>query len=304
MKILITGIAGAIPRLVALRLKGEGHTVLGIDRRPWSDAPNDIEVFRYDIRKRASEDVFRTRKPDAVIHMATVTHLLAASSEDRYRINLQGTRAVLQHASHYGAQRAVVVGRHTFYGADHDLPLYHKEDDPPMAAAAFPELADLVAADLYAGTALWRYPELATSVLRVVYTLGPTRSGTLANFLSRQIVPCVLGFDPLFQFLHENDVAKAIALAATQGLRGIYNVAGPAPLPLSVIIREAGRRRVPLPEPVFRLALKRFGLPGLPPGAIAHIKYPVIVDPAAFAKATGFTPDFDDQQTIAEFRNA
>src|SRR5262245_32155801 len=140
MKILITGIAGAIARLVAVRLLGEGHTVLGIDRRPWTDPPAGIEIFRYDIRKRAAEDVFRTRRPDAVIHMATVTHLLAASSEDRYRVNLQGTRAVLSHAAHYGANRAIVVGRHTFYGADHDLPLYHKEDDPPMAAAAFPEL--------------------------------------------------------------------------------------------------------------------------------------------------------------------
>jgi UDP-glucose 4-epimerase len=303
VKILITGISGAIARLVALRLKAEGHQVLGIDRRSWADAPPDIEVFRYDIRKRAAEDVFRTRRPEAVIHMATVTHLVS-SSEDRYRINLNGTRAVLEHAAHYGATRAVVVARHTFYGADHDLPLYHKEDDPPMMASSFPELADLVAADLYAGTALWRYPELSTSVLRFVYSLGPSKSGTLANFIKGPNVPTVLGFDPLFQFLHEQDVAKALSLAAIQGLRGIYNVAGPEPLPLSLVIREAGRRRVPIPEPVFRLALKRFKLPGLPAGAIAHIKYPVIVDASAFQKAAGFTHDYDNEATLAAFRDS
>ena len=69
-----------------------------------------------DIRKRAAEDVFRTMRPDAVIHMATVTHLLQ-QSEDRYRINLGGTRAVFEHCHAYGVKHAIFVGRHTYYGA-------------------------------------------------------------------------------------------------------------------------------------------------------------------------------------------
>ena len=30
-----------------------------------------------------------------------------------------------------------------------------------------------VAADLFAGSALWRYPDMTTTVLRMCYTLGP-----------------------------------------------------------------------------------------------------------------------------------
>ena len=64
MKVLIPGITGRLARLVAMKLVASGHRVLGIDRRPWPDAPLGIEVFQIDIRKRASEDVFRKHRPD------------------------------------------------------------------------------------------------------------------------------------------------------------------------------------------------------------------------------------------------
>lgn len=301
MKVLVTGIAGKQGRLVAQLLSGRGHQVIGIDRRAWPGAPADIELHQADIRKRVAEEVFRHTRPEAVIHMATVTHVTKHSNEDRYRINLQGTRAVFDHCHTYGVQRAIFVGRHTYYGTAPDSPVHHKEDAPPMAGHAFSELADLVAADLYAGSALWRFPELTTAVLRIVYTLGPERQGTLATFLRGPRVPMVMGFDPLFHFMHENDAAKAIVTALERGLRGVYNVAGPPPLPLSLLIRQSGRQAIPVPEPIFRLMLGRFGLPKLPPGAIAHIKYPIVVDAGAFREATGFVYDHDEDQTIQEF---
>jgi UDP-glucose 4-epimerase len=303
MRVLVPGVTGQLGRLVATKLVANGHEVIGIDRRPWPDAPDGVVVYEVDIRKRSAEDVFRKHRPDAVIHMATVTHL-RESSEDRYRINLGGTRAVFEHCAEYGVKRVVFVGRHTFYGAAPDAPLYHTEDEPPTAATPFPELADLVAADLYAGSALWRYPQLDTAVLRVCYTLGPSHHGTLATYLSGARVPTLLGHDPLFQFIHEDDVAQALCLAVDANLRGVYNVAGPPPLPLSVIIREAGKLPVPLPEPLFSAFLGRFGLPRLTPGAIAHIKYPIVVDATQFRKATGFAHRFTESETLRAFRES
>jgi UDP-glucose 4-epimerase len=302
MKVLIPGITGRLARSVAVKLLEAGHEVLGIDRRPWLNAPKGIEVFQIDIRKRAAEEVFRKHRPEAVIHMATVTHL-TVRNEDRYRINLFGTRAVFDHCAHYGAKRCIFVGRHTYYGAAADSSLYHGEEDPPFAMTTFPELADLVAADLYAGSALWRYPELDTCVLRVSYTLGPSVSGTLATFIGGKRTPMVLGFDPLFQFMHEDDAADSICLALEKQLRGVYNVAGPQPMPLSTLIRTAGRKPVPVPEILLRAVFGRFGLPALPPGAVAHLKYPVVIDDSSFRAKTGFNHKYDEDQTIAAFRS-
>lgn len=300
MRVLIPGIASPIARLVALRALAAGHEVIGIDPRPWPGAPEAIELHQLDVRKRAAEDVFRKRKPEAVIHMATVTHLVTRTAE-RFRINLGGTRAVFEHCHAYGVEHAIFVGRHTYYGAAADSPLYHHEDDPPMAVHTFPELADLVAADLYAMTALWRYPGLVTTVLRCCYSLGPTMHGTLAAFVRGRRTPMVLGFDPLFQFMHEDDVVSAIALSIEKRLRGVFNVAGPQPVPFSVVLRETGRTRLPLPETVLAFALGKGGLPDLPKGALDHLKFPIVVDTSLFREKTGFVHELDEGQTLRDF---
>jgi len=303
VRVLITGIAGGTGMIVARKLAELGHEVVGIDRRLWKEPPAGVEVFEIDIRKRAAEDVFRKVRPEVVIHMATVTHLVARS-EDRYRINLGGTRAVFQHAHDYGVKHVIFVGRHTYYGSASDSPLYHTEDEPPMAVTTFPELADLVAADLYAGTALWRFPDMATSVLRMVYTLGPSGHGTLATFLKGRRVPMVLGFDPLYQFMHEQDVALALSKAIDAKPRGVFNVAGPQPVPLSLLVKTVGRDVIPVPETILRMVMGRFGLPKLPPAAITHIKFAVVIDDRLFRTTTGYVHEYDEIRCMHEYRRA
>lgn len=303
MKVLVLGISGVLGRMVGQELLAAGHEVIGLDRRPWPTAPRGIELHRVDVRKRGAEDVFRTKRPDVVVHMATVTSLVMRG-EERYRLNLDGTRAAFEHSERHGVKHVVFVGRHTYYGAGPDSPLFHTEDEPPIGLATFPELADLVAADLYAATALWRMPSITTTVLRMCYTLGPTGHGTLAGFLRGRRVPTVMGFDPLFQFLHEYDAVDAITTAVRARPRGVFNVAGPQPLPFSFLIRGVGRTPVPVPEVLLDAVMGRFGLPDLPPGALGHLKYPVVVDGAAFRKATGFAHRIDEDRVMREYRDA
>ena len=303
MKVLIPGIAGKLGQMLAEHMHAAGHEVAGIDRRRGAGAPEGITIHQVDLRKRAAEDVFRKFRPTAVVHMATVSHL-QSHSEERYRINLGGTRAVFDHCVKYGAKHCIFVGRHTFYGAAPDSPLYHSEDEPPLGLATFPQLADLVSADLFAGSALWRFEQLTTTVMRMCYTLGPSGHGTLASFLRGAHVPSVMGFDPLFQFMHERDVVRSIASALDARPRGVFNVSGPQPIPMSVLARETGRTLVPLPEILLRKALGRFGLPKLPPGALEHIKYSIVMDSARFREATGFEHEVDEVQAMYEFRNA
>lgn len=302
MKVLLVGIAGGTARACALTLRERGHEVVGLDRRPWRDAPKGIRNYEVDLRKRAAEDVFRKEKPDTVVHMATVTSLTTLRAEEREKVNLGGTRAVFEHSLEYGVKHVVFVGRHTYYGASADSPMYHVEDEPPMALGSFPELGDLVAADLYAANQLWRHPELNVSVLRFCYTLGPSKTGTLSTFLRGKRVPLVFGYDPLFQYLYEQDFATAVALTVEKRPRGVFNVAGPKPVPLSVIVRETGRTRVPVPEPLLEAMMGRFGFPSLPKGALGHIKFPVVVDATAFQKATGFQWEVDEVETLSRYR--
>jgi UDP-glucose 4-epimerase len=303
MRVLLTGISGKLAQQVALELLARGHSVTGIDRRPWPECPSAISLVQTDIRKPEAEEAFRRERPEAVIHMATVSHVTMRRDE-RYRINLGGTQKVFEYCEKHAVPQALFVGRHTYYGAVADAALYRGEDEPPMALESFPELADLVAADLFAASALWRFPERTTAVLRLVYTLGPSLHGTLAAFLAGPRVPMVLGFDPLFQFMHESDAVRAIILALERRLRGVYNVAGPQALPLSELIRVTGREPIRIARVLHPLLLGRLGLPRLPTGAVAHIKYPIVISDQSFRLATGFQPEYAEYETLAAFRAA
>lgn len=298
MKVLVTGAAGRLGRIVVSALSDVGHEVLGIDRRRFDASP--ARMFETDLLKRGAEDVFRVERPEVVVHSASVTQL-DTEPHDRYRVNLVGTQTVFEHSARYGVKQALFVGRHTYYGASADSPLYHSEDEPPLGLETFPELADLVAADLYAGSMLWREPRMVTTVLRFVYTLGPSQTGTLSDFLSGPRVPRVLGFDPLFQFMHEEDAARAVLTVIEAGVRGVFNVAGPAPLPLSVIIHACGRTSLPLPERLVPRAFGRLGFSELPRRALSHIKYPLVVDDSRFRRATGFKHRHGQRDTLAAF---
>lgn len=303
MRVLLTGISGKLAQQVALELLARGHQVTGIDRRPWPECPPSIGLVQTDIRKPEAEEAFRRERPDAVIHMATVSHLTMRRDE-RYRINLGGTQKVFEYCDRHAVPQALFVGRHTYYGAVADAALYRGEDEPPMALESFPELADLVAADLFAASALWRFPERTTAVLRLVYTLGPSLHGTLAAFLGGPRVPMIMGFDPLFQFMHEADAVDAIILALERKLRGVYNVAGPQALPLSELIRVTGREPIRIARVLHPLLLGRLGLPRLSTGAVAHIKYPIVISDQSFRAATGFRPAHGEYETLAAFRAA
>lgn len=303
-KVLITGVSGGLGRLLAQRLLQEHYQVLGLDLRAWLDPPPGIKFFEADIRKRPAEDVFRTHHPDVVVHLATVTHQ-SARQEERYRINLGGTKAIFEHCHTYGVTQAVFVGRHTVYGAAPDAPLYRNEDEPPLATATYPSLADLVAADLFAGSALWRYPELKTCVLRLVYTLGPSMRGTLSSYLGGRLgesVPLIMGFDPLFQVMHEYDAVEAIVAAISHKLKGTFNVAGPNPLPLSTLCRAVGRLPISVPQILYASTARRLMRSPLPTSAINHIKYPVVVNSEAFREATGFQHRLNERQLLEAYR--
>ncbi|NLZ27425.1 MAG: NAD-dependent epimerase/dehydratase family protein [Firmicutes bacterium] len=301
MKTLIVGISTAVGRRLAEEMLNLGYEILGLDTRPWPGIPKKIEITRADIRRKPAEEVFRTGCPDTVIYIAPA----AGATQDydrRYRMNLESTRAVFEYSSNYKVKQVVFVSRHMVYGAAPDTTMYCSEDDPPYGGLTFPKLNDIFTADLYASQALWRYPDLNVILLRMVYTLGPSRRGALARFLKGPGVPTILGFDPLFQFMHEDDHAHAIITAMEAKLHGVYNIAGPQPLPLSALIDKAGKISIPIPQRWYPSFLERFGYPGIFANSINHIKYSVIIDDKKFRQATGFIHQHDENQTLKAFR--
>lgn len=299
--LLVTGAAGSIGRLAIDHLARCGFRVHAVDKKPLGRVPAGVEAHVADIRKRGFDDVLRKVHPRALLHLARERRFTVTQAE-RYRINFEGTTRVFEVAMEAGVKKIVFPSRHTVYGALPDNPGFMTEDHPPTAGRTFPEIQDLVAADLYACGALWRRPEVEVVVLRPVNVLGPSLNTLFSRYLSPKRVFTVAGFDPIYQVLHEDDLALAFELALRPGLRGVFNVTGPGEVPLHVIVEESGAQRVPLPEPLIKLVRGRLGFARIPQGAIDFLKYPCTVDASRFAKATGFSPRHNLRETIRAMR--
>ena len=302
-KVLITGIAGGQGRLLARRLL-ESWEVCGADWVPWEGHPRGVTTYQVDLRKKKFEDVVRTEMPTAVVHLGMIRHF-RGDPRQRHEVNVRGTKQLLDHCVNHGVQKLVVLSSGYVYGAFPENPYFMDEDQPLSGSRTYPEIRDLVEVDTLASAFLWRYPHIRTCVLRPVNVLGYYVHSMIARYLRQSRVPTVMGFDPMMQFIHEEDVSEAIALSLEHGLQGVFNVVGPGEVPLHTAIRESGGKAISLPEPLMRplfARLFKLGLIPYPPGAIDYLKYPITLSGARFVEATNFRPLFGLEEIFHSIR--
>ncbi len=303
-KVLITGIAGGQGRLLTRRLN-ERFEVCGVDRVRWEGHPRGVRPYVVDLRKKKFEDVIRTERPACVVHMGFIQGF-RTDQRERHDVNLTGTKHLLDHCIHNGVKSLVVLSSGYVYGAFPENPYYMDEDSPLSASRSYPEIRDHVEVDTLVTAFLWRYPQIRTCVLRPVNVLGYYAHSMISRYLRERRVPTVMGFDPIMQFIHEEDLSAAIERAVDHRLQGVFNITGPGEVPLRTAIREAGGEAWSIPEPILRPLFRRLfrmGLSGYPPGAIDFLKYPITLSGKRFADATGFQPLFGLKETLQSVRS-
>ncbi len=297
--VLITGIAGRMGTLLARRLHRQAR-VLGIDRRAIEVLPRDIEFHQVDLRRRRAEDLFRRERIDALVHL-NIMHDPRKSTEEHHNFNIVGTQKMLELSHRYGVRKVIVLSSADVYGPAPTNNQFLTEEAPLMAATRFEAIRDLIAVDMACSSYFWRHPEIETVILRPVHILGSVNNAP-SNYLRLDPLPTLLGFDPMVQVMHAEDVIDAILLALRPGLRGVFNLAGPPAAPLSELAARMGRRTLPIPEPLARPVmglLWRTRLTSFPTPEFDFIKYVCMVDDTRARKALGYAPRFDLDATLA-----
>ncbi len=299
-KVVITGIAGRLGRVVARALHHDPQFVLeGLDRREFVGRPKDVVHHQVDVRSKKARDVFRAGDVAALVHMGLM-HDPRATAADVYSWNVAGTMKLLEYCQTYRVPKVVVLSSADVYGPRPDNPQFLSEDAPLLAAQRFPQMRDLVEIDHLASTFLWKAREIETVVLRPVHILGSVHNAP-SNYLRLDPVPTLLGFDPMVQVIHERDVARAVSAALAPGVRGIYNIVGPGQVPLSVVLRELGRRTLPIPhplaKPLWSMAF-RAGVSSYPVAEFDFIRYVCMVDGSRAAKDLAFAARSSLRDTI------
>ena len=296
--VLITGICGRLGKLLARRLH-RTVPVVGIDRRPFLGKPADIEHHQIDLRRKKTQDVFRSGRVRAVVHLG-VMHNPRASDKDHHSWNVVGFQKLLDYLTHYDIKKLIVLSSANVYGPQPDNPQFLTEEAPLLGAQHFSGIRDLVEVDMLAQSFFWRHPTTETVILRPCHILGRVQNAP-SNYLRLERPMSLLGFDPMMQVIHERDVCRAIERALAPGIRGIFNLRGPGEVPLSKLFSMLGRRPVPIPGPVASAVLSRmwrYRLTTFPAPELDHIRYVYMVDDTRARDVLGFKPSYSLEETV------
>ncbi|HSU38034.1 MAG TPA: NAD-dependent epimerase/dehydratase family protein [Polyangiaceae bacterium] len=287
--VVITGICGRLGRRLARKLHRQ-RRVIGIDRRSFPDRPADVEHHELDLRSPRVREVF-SAGVSALVHLGVV-HDPRGDTAEHHASNVTGLQKLLEYVEYFGLQKVVLLSSANVYGPRPDNPQFLSEEAPLLGAGPFSRIRDLVELDMCAQSFFWRLQEVKTVILRPAHILGTVRNAP-SNYLRLSVVPTLLGFDPMLQAVHQDDVVRAILLALAPSARGIYNIAGPPAVPLSRVLELLERPTVAVPHTVARLGVERlfrWRVTSFPAPELDFIRYVCMIDDARARQELGYAP--------------
>ena len=211
-----------------------------------------------------------------------------------------GTQTLLSLCERYQIPKAVILSSANVYGPRPGNPQFLKEDTPLLGSESFYALRDPVSVDLAAQSFFWKHPEVETVILRPVHIVGRLEN-SVSRYLRQPIVPTVLGFDPMVQVIHEEDLVQGIHRALLPGLRGVFNLAGPGTVPLRTLLELAGKKTFPVPGAALRAGMRlawRMRLGAFTPPEIARIQFVSTVDDTLSREVLRFRPEYSLEETL------
>jgi len=304
--VLVTGAAGSLAKRVIARLHGK-YNVVAVDFRQKVETDADIPSYKIEMFKRGFEDVFRNHKIDAVLHIGRIfAH--ESSRQNRYNANVLGSKHLFDLCRKYKVGQVLVHSTYYVYGASPYNPALLDEEAPLKASGVTADLVDSVELESLAKIHMWRYPELNMTILRPCNVLGPGVRNSMSLLLSRPLTPVLMGFSPLMQFLHVDDMADAMFVAFEKNKPGIYNVAPDDWVAYQEAVSQCGCKKLPLLSipPVLPKLIS--GLLNwnafFPPYLINYFKYPVIIDGKLFRETFDWKPKRNLNDIFSYYRKS
>ncbi len=297
--ILVTGAAGYWGQRVAERLLAEGrYHVIGLDAEAPVKDIRGLDFIQTDVRNPLLVELLRSEGVDTVCHLAFVHS--TRRSESAFDANVMGTSKTLGACAEAGVRKVVLKSSMAVYGARPTNSAFLTEDHPLRGSRRYGYTRDLVEIETFCNGFCRQAPEMLLSVLRFSSIIGPAADTPMTRFLKNPWTPSLMGFDPMMQIIHEDDVVEALAHAVLHDTPGTFNVAAEDVLPLSKIRGLAGKR----PLAVFHLfAYWGMGLRGggsMMPIEPDYLRYPWVGDLARMRDTLCFEPLYTADEALRE----
>ncbi len=216
MKILVTGGTGFVGSHLVRRLSKTDHEINCLARR--GSAHGELRklgahIVFGDVLDRASL-LNGMAGCDLVVNLANVYEMWSPDGSVYYKVNVGGTRNVMECALESGARKVVHVSTAGVYGRPRDCPFTEESEAGPERFSEYSRSkyeGDLIA---------WRLFETEGLPLVVVYpgaVLGPgdtKPTGKYIGDLARGRMPATVFNEVVMTYVDVRDVAEAVLLAA------------------------------------------------------------------------------------------
>jgi nucleoside-diphosphate-sugar epimerase len=300
--VAVTGASGLVGRhlLPVLADHPDVDRVIGLDVREPERRPHAVEFHRVDIARAELKPLLDGI--DVVVHLAGVVDPVLDETL-MARVNVDGTRRVLDAAASVGVRRVVRISSATVYGAWANNPVPLTEESPLRPNPHFSPAVQ--GAEVERLLTEWRgaHPDVTVTTLRSAPVVGPGAERLPARILLGRPPLRVRGADLPVQVVHVDDLVGALALVTTTDLPGVYNVAADGWLSADLLRALLSSPTVPaMPAEALERVLRRsweLGIGDVPPGVVPYLSHPWVIANDKL-RATGWVPTRTNEDAVAE----
>ncbi len=237
-----------------------------------------------------------------MVHLAYIleeTHNLGLM----HRVNFEGSKNALEAAGRAGVKQILVASSGTAYGAWPDNPAALKEDHALNANPGFHYAVDKVKVEGLCRECTQKHPQVILSLIRPCVVYGPNVSNYLSELFDMPVLTTIRGFNPPLQFVHEDDVVKAVISILEKKGQGPFNIAPEDTITMAEICRMSGKLQVRIPYPLVRLIVgltwaSRLPMYNFSTAFLDYIRYPWVVDSGRIRNELGYRFRYSSRETV------
>jgi UDP-glucose 4-epimerase len=307
MRVLVTGVSTYWGGRLAQAIERDPAVtaIIGVSPDDPTCEFERTEFVRVGLQHALLRRIVEAAEIDTVVDARLVADLLQTSPRAAHETNVIGTMNILAACGGVGGDRSpvrkvVFKSSAHYYGCEQDDPAFFTEamrrPHPPRTRLE----TDIVEAEKAVEGFAQRNPEVTVTTLRFCNALGPDLRTSHTRLFDLPAIPSILGFDPRYQFIHEDDLVGVLRFAVEHDLPGVYNAAGDGVLALSEVAALLGKPLAPVLPPwgsgLAAMALRPLGV-RVPDEVLRQLRYGRGLD-NRMLKAAGYSYRYTSREAV------